>query len=53
MSKNLKLNLNGVGPTSEDVRIECWSDADSADDKADRKSVSGCVLTMADAVVLW
>ena len=53
MSKNLKLHLNGVGPTTEDVRIECWSDADFAADKADRKSVSGCVLTMDGAVVLW
>ena len=33
--------------------IECWSDADFAADKADRKSVSGCVLTMDGAVVMW
>ena len=53
MSKNLKLHLNGVGPTTEDVRIECWSDADFVGDKADRKSVSGCVLTRDGAFVLW
>ena len=51
MSKGLKLHLNGIEPTAEDVRIECWSDADFAADKADRKSVLGCVLTMDSAVV--
>uniref|UniRef100_A0AAV1TZS5 Polyprotein n=1 Tax=Peronospora matthiolae TaxID=2874970 RepID=A0AAV1TZS5_9STRA len=40
------------GSTTEDARIECWSDADFAADKADRKSVSGCVITMDSAVVL-
>ena len=53
MSNNLRLHLNGVRPTSEDVRIECWSDADFAADKADRKSVLECVLTTDGAVVLW
>ena len=51
MSKGLKFHIIGVGPTTEDVRIECWSDADFAADKDDRKSVSGCVLTMDSAVV--
>ena len=34
MSKNLKLYLGGDGLTSEDIRVECWSDADFAADKA-------------------
>ncbi|CAI5703653.1 unnamed protein product [Peronospora effusa] len=53
MSKGLKLHLNGVGPTSNDVQVECWSDADFAADKSDRKSVSGCVLNLDGAVVMW
>ena len=53
MSKGLKLHLNGDGPTSEDVRVECWSDANFTASKADRKSMSGCVLTVDGAVVLW
>ncbi|CAI5727359.1 unnamed protein product [Peronospora destructor] len=40
MSKDLKLHLNGVEPTSEDVQIESWSDADFAADKTDRISLS-------------
>ena len=42
-----------MGQTSEDIRIECWSDVDFAADKAKRNSVSVCVLTMYGAVVLW
>ena len=42
-----------MGPTKKDVKIECWSGADFAADKVDRKSVSGCVITMDGAVVLW
>ena len=53
MSKNLKLHLGGDGLTSEDIRVECWSDTDFAADKADRKSISGCVLTVIGAVILW
>uniref|UniRef100_A0AAV1T4L7 Reverse transcriptase Ty1/copia-type domain-containing protein n=1 Tax=Peronospora matthiolae TaxID=2874970 RepID=A0AAV1T4L7_9STRA len=53
ISKGLKFHLNGVGSTTEDIRIECWSDADFAADKADSKSGSGCVLTMDSAVFLW
>ena len=52
MPKMLKLHLNGVGPTTEDVEVESWSDADFAADKADRKSMSGCVLTMDGVVIL-
>ena len=51
--KNLKCHLGGSGSTSTDMRVECWSDADFAADKSDRKSVSGCLLTMDDSVVLW
>ena len=39
--------------TSEEARIQCWSDADFSTDKADSKSVSGFGLTMDEAVVLW
>uniref|UniRef100_A0AAV1U5R2 Polyprotein n=1 Tax=Peronospora matthiolae TaxID=2874970 RepID=A0AAV1U5R2_9STRA len=53
MSKNLKLHLDGAGHVSEDARVECWSDAEFAARKADRKSISGCVLTVDGAVVLW
>ena len=53
MSKNLKLHLDGDEPASEDIRVECWSEADFAANKADRKSISGCVLTVNGAVVLW
>uniref|UniRef100_A0AAV1VPD8 Reverse transcriptase Ty1/copia-type domain-containing protein n=1 Tax=Peronospora matthiolae TaxID=2874970 RepID=A0AAV1VPD8_9STRA len=53
MSKNLKLHLDGAGHVSEDVRVECWSDVDFAASKADRKSISGCVLTVDSAVVMW
>ena len=35
------------------MQVECWSDADFAASKADRKSISGCVLTVNGAVVLW
>ena len=52
-SKNLKLHLNGIGSTKKDVKIQCWSDANFAADKVDRKSVSGCVLTMDGADVFW
>ena len=52
-SKELKLQLNGVGPTNAEVKVKCGRSADFAADKVDRKSVSGCVLTMDGAVVLW
>ena len=42
------MHLNGSEPTQQDVKIECWIDADFSADKADRKSVSGYVLTMTD-----
>ena len=53
MSKNMKLHLDGDEPASEDIRFECWSDADFAASKAFRKSISGCVLSVDGAVVLW
>ena len=31
----------------------CWNDADFAADKYDRKSVSGGVVTMDEAIVQW
>nr|CCA28192.1 PREDICTED: similar to retrotransposon protein putati [Albugo laibachii Nc14] len=49
----LKLQIGGVGVSSGDVKIESWSDADFAADKSDRKSVSGCVVMIDGAVVLW
>uniref|UniRef100_A0AAV1TII1 Uncharacterized protein n=1 Tax=Peronospora matthiolae TaxID=2874970 RepID=A0AAV1TII1_9STRA len=44
MSKDLKIHLGGDVSASKDMQVECWSDADFAADKSDRKSVSGCVL---------
>ena len=46
------MHLNGVKPISEDVRIESFIDAHFAADKADRFSVSGCVLAMDNAFFL-
>uniref|UniRef100_A0AAV1T5K5 Reverse transcriptase Ty1/copia-type domain-containing protein n=1 Tax=Peronospora matthiolae TaxID=2874970 RepID=A0AAV1T5K5_9STRA len=40
-TKNLSLHLNGNGPTQQNVKIECWSDADFAADKADRRELLG------------
>uniref|UniRef100_A0AAV1T6R3 Reverse transcriptase Ty1/copia-type domain-containing protein n=1 Tax=Peronospora matthiolae TaxID=2874970 RepID=A0AAV1T6R3_9STRA len=40
-TKNLRLHLNGNGPTQQNVKIECWSDADFAADKADRRELLG------------
>nr|CCA16050.1 gagpol polyprotein putative [Albugo laibachii Nc14] len=45
--------IGGVGASSGVVMIESWSDADFAADKSDRKSVSGCVVMIDGAVVLW
>ena len=36
-----------------DIRLECWSDADFAAKNTDRKFVSGCVLNMDGAAVMW
>ena len=38
---------------SGDVKIKSGSDADFAADKAERKSVSGCVVMKDSAVVFW
>nr|CCA24800.1 GagPol polyprotein putative [Albugo laibachii Nc14] len=39
--------------SSGDAKIESWGDADFVADKFDRKSVSGCVVMIDGAVVLW
>nr|CCA19003.1 AlNc14C61G4460 [Albugo laibachii Nc14] len=38
---------------SGEVKIESWSDACFAADKTERKSMSGCVVAIDGAVVLW
>jgi hypothetical protein len=52
-TKNLKLFINSSSKELDPIKIECWSDADFAADKSDRKSVSGFVLTIDGAVVSW
>ena len=51
--KIIKLLIDDVQPTTEDVLLECWSDDDFTADKTDHKSVSGCVLTLDGFVILW
>ena len=52
-TKDLKLCINSTSSLIDPIKIESWSDAYFAADKSDRKSVSGCVLTMDGAVVSW
>ncbi|CAI5723087.1 unnamed protein product, partial [Peronospora destructor] len=52
-TKTLKLCINSASQQGDSIKIESWSDADFAADKADRKSVSECVLTMDDAMVSY
>ena len=51
MTKTLKLCINSSSALTDPVKLESWSDAGFAVDKANRKSVSGCVVTMDGAVV--
>ena len=52
-TKTLKLFIGSTVKSMDPIQILSWSDADFAADKSDRKSVSGCVLTMDGAVVSW
>ena len=49
----VKLQIGGCGVQSGEVKIESWSDACFAADKTERKSMSGCVVAIDGAVVLW
>ena len=51
VTKDLKLCINTTSSSSDPIKIESGSDADIAADKSDRKSVSGCKLTVDGAVV--
>ena len=53
MMKNLKLHLKGVGRRQKTCRSSVGVTRIFDTNKSDRKSVSGCVLTMDGAVVLW
>ena len=49
----MKLCVNSANNLTDPIKIESWSDADFAEDKSYRKSVSGSVIMMERAVVSW
>uniref|UniRef100_A0AAV1UFG5 Reverse transcriptase n=1 Tax=Peronospora matthiolae TaxID=2874970 RepID=A0AAV1UFG5_9STRA len=50
-TKNLKLKMIVSRNEEKNINLASWSDSDYAADKVDRKSVTGGVLTMDDAIV--
>lgn len=52
-TKDLKLCIKTTSTSSNPIMIERWNGANFAADKSDRKSVSGCVLTMEGSAVSW
>ncbi|KAG3137919.1 hypothetical protein PI124_g128 [Phytophthora idaei] len=52
-TKGLKLTMQAVAKSGDEVAIESWSDADFAADKGDRKSVTGGVVTVDGSIVQW
>ncbi|KAE9035814.1 hypothetical protein PR001_g6880 [Phytophthora rubi] len=52
-TKNLKLGMRVETTGGRRIRIESWSDADSAADKGGRKSVTGGVVTMDGYIIQW
>ena len=51
-SKNLNLRVKNTN-ISKDIVIEAYSDADWAQDKEDRKSVSGTYIVVNGAPIVW
>ena len=47
----LKMQIVHIGVSFSDANIESSSDAFSAPDKSDRKSLSGCLVLIDNAVV--
>ena len=52
-TQDLKLEFKGKAGDSSQVVVSAYSDADWADNKADRKSVSGAVILVNDVPVHW
>jgi hypothetical protein len=52
-SKSLRLSMKGQGALEEPLKVIAYSDADFAADKADRKSVTGGLLTIDGMPVSW
>jgi hypothetical protein len=52
-SKSLRLSMKGQGALEEPLKVIAYSDADFAADKADRKSVTGGLLTIDGMPVPW
>ncbi|XP_026829092.1 uncharacterized protein LOC113562800 [Ooceraea biroi] len=47
INKELRLS------SSEEIKLECFVDADWADDKTDRKSTNGYVFRLGDNIIAW
>ena len=52
-TKSMKLKMSVPRNDGDQIILASWSDSDYAADKADRKSVTGGVLTMDNAIVQW
>ncbi|KAE9261798.1 hypothetical protein PR003_g33793, partial [Phytophthora rubi] len=52
-TKSLRLSMKGQGALEEPLKVVAYSDADFAADKADRKSVTGGLLTVDGMPVSW
>ncbi|KAE9098045.1 hypothetical protein PF006_g23440 [Phytophthora fragariae] len=52
-TKSLRLSMKGQGASEEPLKVIAYSDADFAADKADRKSVTGGLLTVDGMPVSW
>ncbi|KAE9289670.1 hypothetical protein PF008_g25829 [Phytophthora fragariae] len=52
-TKSLRLSMNGQRASEEPLKVIAYSDADFAADKADRKSVTGGLLTVDGMPVSW
>ncbi|KAG3151551.1 hypothetical protein PI124_g9112 [Phytophthora idaei] len=52
-TKGLKLTMQAVSKSGDEIAIESWSDADFAANKGDRKSVTGGVVTVDGSIVQW
>ncbi|KAG3020708.1 hypothetical protein PC121_g410 [Phytophthora cactorum] len=52
-TKGLKLTMQDVAKSGDEVAIESWSDADFSADKGDRKCVTGGVMKVDGSIVQW